>query len=155
EGGTPASFSRSLMKRRSSYCLRVSISSCPPGCRYRSIPRRRGERLLLETNHERTLYVRYVFRNILISGERDRLGKQPWETRAFLDRKAQDIAGRAARGRGREWRAYHECLCRSEIPKQRTVLVIDRRCNQRAVCPLGESCTKIIFALIVGDDFAA
>jgi hypothetical protein len=30
EGGTPASFSRSLMKRRSSYCLRVSISSKPP-----------------------------------------------------------------------------------------------------------------------------
>src|SRR5881227_3301437 len=30
EGGTPASFSRSLMKRRSSYCLRVSIASIPP-----------------------------------------------------------------------------------------------------------------------------
>jgi hypothetical protein len=25
----------------------------------------------VETNHERTLYVRYVFRNHLISGERD------------------------------------------------------------------------------------
>src|SRR6202000_98004 len=29
EGGTPASFSRSLIKRRSSYCLRVSISTSP------------------------------------------------------------------------------------------------------------------------------
>ncbi|MGH6766643.1 MAG: hypothetical protein ACREC2_13595, partial [Bradyrhizobium sp.] len=27
----------------------------------------------LETNHEQTLYVRYVFRNHLISGERDRV----------------------------------------------------------------------------------
>src|SRR3977135_3971138 len=29
EGGTPDSFSRSLMNRRSSYCLRVSISPNP------------------------------------------------------------------------------------------------------------------------------
>src|ERR1700679_3420785 len=29
EGGTPDSFSRSLMNRRSSYCLRVSISTSP------------------------------------------------------------------------------------------------------------------------------
>ncbi len=29
EGGTPDSFRRSLMKRRSSYCLRVSISTNP------------------------------------------------------------------------------------------------------------------------------
>src|ERR1700733_7671050 len=32
EGGTPDSFRRSLMKRRSSYCLRVSISSSPQCC---------------------------------------------------------------------------------------------------------------------------
>ena len=38
EGGTPASFSLSLMKRRSSYCLRVSISSNPPVDMRRSIP---------------------------------------------------------------------------------------------------------------------
>src|SRR5262245_50845271 len=65
EGGTPASLSRSLMKRSSSNCFRVSIE---------------GPRLPLgeggepnpdssETNHERTLYVRYMFRNPLIKGE--------------------------------------------------------------------------------------
>src|SRR5882757_1076497 len=40
EGGTPDSFRRSLMKRRSSYCLRVSISTSPQvvsfDCRDRS-----------------------------------------------------------------------------------------------------------------------
>ena len=82
EGGTPASFSRSLMKRRSSYCLRVSISSIPPvGSVVCSIPRSSGsiagvpnshsQTPAVETNHERTLYVRYVFRNHLILGERD------------------------------------------------------------------------------------
>src|SRR5262249_29552346 len=80
DGGTPASFSRSLMKRRSSYCLRVSISSSPRllvsfasqtcgsstlGKKYR-VP-------ALETNHERTLYVRYVFCNHLISGKRPKV----------------------------------------------------------------------------------
>src|SRR5689334_3251640 len=95
EGGTPASFSRSLMKRRSSYCLRVSISSKSPGfdgaVRFRDFDLRKGlgapapvscdgsaapvscdQILELETNHERTLYVRYVFRNHLISGEREK-----------------------------------------------------------------------------------
>src|SRR5947208_2372156 len=80
EGGTPASFSRSLMKRRSSYCLRVSIARNPP-VGSASFDRRSILRLLqpcsqtppLETNHERTLYVRYVFRNYLISGEDDEL----------------------------------------------------------------------------------
>src|SRR6266478_7558849 len=90
EGGTPASFSRSLMKRSSSYCLRVSISSKSPGLDWcRSIPRlrfqERRERgscfpehqiLELETNHERTLYVRYVFRNHLILGEREKVCQQ-------------------------------------------------------------------------------
>src|SRR5580698_8841528 len=32
--------------------------------------------LILETNHERTLYVPYVFRNHLISGERDQLSSR-------------------------------------------------------------------------------
>src|SRR3954470_15303913 len=73
EGGTPASFSRSLMKRRSSYCLRVSIAGNPQLSRAR-----RSETLAvvystppLETNHERTLYVRYMFRNHLILDEGD------------------------------------------------------------------------------------
>ena len=85
EGGTPASFSRSLMKRRSSYCLRVSISSIPPvvASSFRSFDDRQGpsresqtpihRHQHVETNHERTLYVRYVFRNHLISGERVRV----------------------------------------------------------------------------------
>src|SRR5262249_21329633 len=79
EGGTPASFSRSLMKRRSSYCLRVSISSRSPGCLVSSSDSESWERqlplLALETNHARTLYVQYVFRNQLISGERSFSGR--------------------------------------------------------------------------------
>src|SRR6266545_7031506 len=58
EGGTPASFRRSWMKRSSSNCLRVSISRFSPGCG--------GPKRLAETNHEQTLYVPYVFRNHLI-----------------------------------------------------------------------------------------
>src|SRR5256886_10775725 len=89
EGGTPDSFRRSLMNRRSSYCLRVSISTNPQvdsavrfqdseiakmeaGSSFRElrIP-------LLETNHERTLYVPYVFRNHLISSQRDQVLPEP------------------------------------------------------------------------------
>src|SRR5664279_932735 len=81
EGGTPASFSRSLMKRRSSYCLRVSIARKSPGWwivrfrdqdfqgwRHRDDSEDPNQDLpsSLETNHERTLYVQYVFRNCLI-----------------------------------------------------------------------------------------
>ena len=81
EGGTPDSFRRSLMKRRSSYCLRVSISTNPQFdsvVRVReaefSVDSRESRRVrnstlmapILETNHERTLYVPYVFRNHLI-----------------------------------------------------------------------------------------
>jgi hypothetical protein len=67
------------MKRRSSYCLRVSIASIPPGWRrlalslqvwQAGVPSSHFQTQALETNHERTLYVRYVFRNHLISGER-------------------------------------------------------------------------------------
>src|SRR5881227_3144069 len=105
EGGTPASFSRSLMKRRSSYCLRVSISSIPPvGTVFRSrslwsrslsvsnlqgpsreSPNPQPQTLAVETNHERTLYVRYVFRNHLISGER-------------IEASAEDTLKRAVQG---------------------------------------------------------
>src|SRR5262249_42607113 len=86
EGGTPASLSLSLMKRRSSYCLRVSIASNPQLVAHRSMQRflnsesrvrdscgERSSTPPLETNHERTLYVRYVFRNYLILGEGDEL----------------------------------------------------------------------------------
>jgi hypothetical protein len=48
------------MKRSSSNCFRVSIVGFP-GCS--------GPEGLAETNHEQTLYVRYVFRNPLIWGE--------------------------------------------------------------------------------------
>src|SRR3954451_21283653 len=70
EGGTPASFSRSLMNRSSSYCLRVSISINPQFVDAVLSPQRSRRlhltRQALETNHERTLYVPYVFCNHLI-----------------------------------------------------------------------------------------
>src|SRR6266566_9058435 len=87
EGGTPDSFRRSLINRRSSYCLRVSISTNPQvdsavrfqdseiaeaGSSFRDL-----QTPLLETNHERTLYVPYVFRNHLISGQRDQVLPEP------------------------------------------------------------------------------
>src|SRR6185437_10619578 len=88
EGGTPASFSRSLMKRRSSYCLRVSIATNPQldVVRFQDVEPATLP-YILETNHERTLYVRYVFRNHLISSERDCLRDDParqesWSARA-------------------------------------------------------------------------
>src|SRR5947209_15832362 len=83
EGGTPDSFRRSLMNRRSSYCLRVSISTNPQvdsAVRFQDSEIAKAEAEssfrdlqtpLLETNHEQTLYVPYVFRNHLISGQRD------------------------------------------------------------------------------------
>src|ERR1700741_2009041 len=76
DGGTPASLSLSLMKRSSSYCLRVSIANKSPvsSASFDSETRAVVQRTLpLETNHERTLYVRYVFRNHLILGEQDEL----------------------------------------------------------------------------------
>src|ERR1700730_10793015 len=82
EGGTPDSFRRSLMNRRSSYCLRVSISSVPQvdivcfrdlGVRSSRFTRLHLQAYLLETNHEQTLYVPYVFRNQLISRQRDQV----------------------------------------------------------------------------------
>src|SRR3954452_18642700 len=83
EGGTPASFSRSLMNRRSSYCLRVSISTNPQFASPKLDDRSNSEgsptlgsrtpiqARILETNHERTLYVPYVFRNHLISRQQN------------------------------------------------------------------------------------
>src|SRR5436190_6736642 len=87
EGGTPDSFRRSLINRRSSYCLRVSISTNPQvdsavrfqdseiakaGSSFRDL-----QTPLLETNHEQTLYVPYVFRNHLISGQRVQVLPEP------------------------------------------------------------------------------
>src|SRR6266536_2036948 len=73
DGGTPASFRRSWMKRSSSNCFRVNIFASPVA----AAPRR-----LAETNHEQTLYVRYVFRNHLIWRERTRgtaRALRPWQ----------------------------------------------------------------------------
>src|SRR5436305_1386341 len=73
EGGTPASFSRSLMNRSSSYCLRVSISTNP---QFDDAVRSFGpnpQAQALETNHERTLYVPYVFCNHLIWRQQNEL----------------------------------------------------------------------------------
>src|SRR3954470_13684677 len=64
EGGTPDSFSRSLMKRSSSNCFRVSIS--PLATQFGPVAARALPSDSFETNHERTLYVRYLFRNPLI-----------------------------------------------------------------------------------------
>src|SRR6267142_4417448 len=87
EGGTPDSLRRSLMNRRSSYCLRVSISTNPQVCvskldsavRFRDALSQRpglgGSNLQAstsETNHERTLYVPYVFCNHLILRQQNR-----------------------------------------------------------------------------------
>src|SRR6266576_4204737 len=89
EGGTPDSFRRSLMNRRSSYCLRVSISTNPQvdsAVRFQDSEIAKAEAEssfrdlqapLLETNHEQTLYVPYVFCNHLISGQRDHVLPEP------------------------------------------------------------------------------
>src|SRR6267142_6708313 len=88
EGGTPDAFRRSLVNRRSSYCVRVSISINPqfafPGLdgvvRFgrlefsdsgvSGVRDSHLETSTSETNHEQTLYVPYVFRNHLISRQR-------------------------------------------------------------------------------------
>src|ERR1700749_3909499 len=81
DGGTPVSFSRSWMNRRSSNCLRVNIARPHVG-----LPRQR------KTNHERTLSVPYVFRNHLISreyapaGARGELSKRNTDDRAGTSR---------------------------------------------------------------------
>ena len=106
EGGTPDSFSRSLMNRSSSYCLRVSISSNPQvaivvsigrlACSIRA-PQIALQASISETNHERTLYVPYVFRNHLISRQRNRafVGSG---ARTGSGRQPQDVASRAGGG---------------------------------------------------------
>src|SRR6516165_6636000 len=74
DGGTPDSFSRSWMKRSSSYCLRVSIS-VPPESPSMTGPKT-APMAAFKTNHERTLSVPYVFCNHLICREQsDRFSK--------------------------------------------------------------------------------
>src|SRR6266403_818959 len=113
EGGTPDSLRRSLMNRRSSYCLRVSISTIPrfdSAVRFQpsEIPKAEAgssfrdlQTPLLETNHEQTLYVPYVFRNHLISGQQDQVCRNlagPVVTAAAAGyRKASRRAPRAQR----------------------------------------------------------
>src|SRR6476659_2717073 len=67
EGGMPLSLSRSWMKRKSSNCFRVSIGG--PRLAFPSRVTAGELSDSFETNHERTLYVRYLFRNPLIWGE--------------------------------------------------------------------------------------
>src|SRR5260370_315636 len=58
-------------------------------------------------------------------------------------------------GCGCKRRTYHKCPCRSEIPEQRTVLMGDRGCDQRAVGALLEAGAQVILALVVGGEIAA
>ena len=160
EGGTPASFSRSLMKRRSSYCLRVSISTSPQvggAVRFRDMePKTFGpdsdlQASTLETNHERTLYVPYVFRNHLISGERDRSWVDAAANSSGSRRMSQ---GEPAAAAGANGGRITSASCRSEIPQQRAVLMVDRRRDQDAVGALLEPGAQIVLALVVGGDIA-
>src|ERR1041384_4175377 len=115
DGGTPASFSRSWMKRSSSNCLRVSIGSFPPvfSTHHRS-----------KTNHERTLYVLSLFRNPLIWRE---------QVEGPLKRSRKPKDGTAAAGRsGRlKWRANQETVCICEDCHHRGILR-SGRCHDRS-----------------------
>src|SRR5579871_6535626 len=160
EGGTPDSFRRSLMNRRSSYCLRVSISTSPPGLfRYirpalnSEAPLGRRSHQSLETNHERTLSVRYVFCNHLIFRQWKEARQAP--ARDGLFRQSEDVAGLARFGGRRERPADQKCPRNSEIRQQRTVLVVDGRGDQLAVFAHIETSAEIIFALIIGSNWPA
>jgi len=109
EGGTPVSFRRSLMNRNSSNCLRVSIVvkspyPCPPPRPGLSAcPAIPSETQALETNHERTLYVPYVFCNHLISRQRSEVlsgGAAPLEAQAGSRRISQGEPAAAAGAKG-------------------------------------------------------
>src|SRR3954452_8242683 len=104
--------------------------------------------LALETNHEQTLYVRYVFCNHLIS--RQQIGFSRERIRPASRRQPQDGAWRAGGGRRGKRRSDYKRLCRSEICEQRTVLVVYRRGNQYAILALLEPCAQIVLAGVVG-----
>src|SRR3954465_597315 len=133
EGGIPDSFSRSLMKRRSSNCLRVSMLWFLPGFRRWMWPK---------TNHERTLYVLCVFRNPLIWGE---------QLEAPLKRpgKPKDHTTGSGFRRGRESFANHETVCLCERRHHRRVLDLGRARDQSSIRPRRECRAKIIGALVV------
>src|SRR5438270_5058555 len=72
-----------------------------------------------------------------------------------LLRQSQQLAKRALWRCRRKWRTYHKCPCRSEIPQERTVLMIDRCRDQAARRRLLEPRAQIVFALVVGGEVAA
>ncbi len=94
-----------------------------------------------------------MFRNHLISGER-RARLRERAARGLFGQ-AKDLDRRARFGCRRKRRTYQKCLCRSEIRKQRGVLLGDGRRDQRAVVALFQACAQIVFALVVGGDVAA
>src|SRR5271156_4641651 len=71
-----------------------------------------------------------------------------------LARQPEDVTSRAGSSRRCKWRTYQKCLCRSEIPEQRTVLLVDLRCDQGAVVARREARTKIVLALVIGRNIA-
>src|SRR5258708_13681064 len=130
------------MNRRSSYCLRVSISSVPQFAVFKSryVPFD-SSRLIRKvapesqmtlicrhqeskTNHERTLYVPYVFRNHLISRQRDSFCRN--RALAGSVRKPQDLASRAGAGLWRKRGSYHNPPDRTAISNHTGVLLVYR-----------------------------
>src|SRR3954469_24428424 len=155
EGGTPLSLRRSLMNRRSSYCLRVNISTKVPRLMSSDSETQSSaiSRYMLETNHERTLYVRYMFRNCLIYREQSKVRGTRIAGRS--DGEPQHFASRAGFGLRRERCAHEKYLCCSEIRKQRRVLMIDGKNDARAIVTLLQMRAQIVLALVVGADVAA
>src|SRR4051794_34569625 len=72
-----------------------------------------------------------------------------------LLRQPHELAWRALGRCGGKGRTYHKCPCRSEIPQQRTVLVIDGSGDQHAARALLQAGAQIVFALVVGGEIAA
>src|SRR3954465_14254424 len=128
DGGIPDSFRRSLMKRRSSNCLRVSMPWFLLSFRLRSGPK---------TNHERTLYVLCVFRNPLIWREQvDAPLKRP--------RKPKDHTTRSGFGRRRKGLANHETIGLCEGRHHRRVLNFDGRRDGSSIRSGRERGTKVV-----------
>ena len=94
-----------------------------------------------------------MFCNHLISGER--AGRIARTRRADAShRQAQELASAARRNRRCKRRANKKSLCRSEISKQRGILVADRDRDQRAVRAGLQTRAQIVFALVVGGEIA-
>src|SRR6478672_8084657 len=133
EGGIPDSFSRSLMKRRSSNCLRVSISWFLLSFRLRKRPK---------TNHERTLYVLCVFRNPLI-------WREQVEGPLKRPRKPKDRTTIAGFCRWRERLANDQAIGLCERRHHRGVLDPDRRGHRNSIRAGPERGPNIVRALVV------